>query len=101
MAEGAAREKVSLMDNLPKIPADRQIAQLRAIYENEADAKEKIEKYIPIEKQEKYEKNFLLFDRNNDGILDVEELREFLISIGQMISEEDLKDFYKELARQK
>ena len=42
-----------------------------------------------------------MFDRNNDGILDVEELREFLISIGQMISEEDLKDFYKELARQK
>lgn len=39
MAEGGAREKVTLMDNLPKIPADRQIAQLRAIYENEADAK--------------------------------------------------------------
>ena len=43
----------------------------------------------------------MLFDRNNDGILDIDELREFLISIGQMISEEDLKDFYKELARQK
>lgn len=43
----------------------------------------------------------MLFDRNNDGILDLDELREFLISIGQMISEEDLKDFYKELARQK
>jgi hypothetical protein len=28
------REKVSLTDNLPKIPADRQVAQLRAIYEN-------------------------------------------------------------------
>ena len=54
MAEGAARERVNLTDNLPKVPADRQIAQLRAIYENEADAKEKIEKYIPIEKQEKY-----------------------------------------------
>lgn len=26
------REKVTLMDNLPKIPADKQIAQLRAIY---------------------------------------------------------------------
>ncbi len=48
------REKVTLMDNLPKIPADRQIAQLRAIYEDESDAKEKIEKYIPPEKQEKY-----------------------------------------------
>lgn len=54
-----------------------------------------------MEKQEKYEKNFLLFDRNNDGILDLDELRQFLISIGQMISEQDLKDFYKELARQK
>jgi hypothetical protein len=31
----------------------------------------------------------------------LDELREFLISIGQMISEEDLKAFYKELARQK
>lgn len=41
------REKVTLMDNLPKIPADRQIAQLRAIYEDENDAKEKVEKYIP------------------------------------------------------
>jgi hypothetical protein len=101
MAEATTREKVTLMDNLPKIPAERQITQLRAIYENENDAKEKIEKYIPIEKQEKYEKNFLLFDRNNDGILDLDELREFLISIGQMISDDDLKDFYKELARQK
>jgi hypothetical protein len=89
------REKVTLMDNLPKIPADRQIAQLRAIYEDENDAKEKIEKYIPPEKQEKYEKNFNLFDRNNDGILDQDELKEFLISIGQMISDEDLRDFYK------
>ena len=43
----------------------------------------------------------MLFDRNNDGILDMDELREFLISIGQMISEDDLKDFYKELAKQK
>jgi hypothetical protein len=42
------REKVTLMDNLPKIAAERQIAQLRAIYENEGDTKEKIEKYIPI-----------------------------------------------------
>jgi hypothetical protein len=38
----STREKVTLMDNLPKIPADRQIAQLRAIYEDEADAKEKV-----------------------------------------------------------
>ena len=36
------REKVALTDNLPKVPADKQIAQLRSIYENEADAKEKI-----------------------------------------------------------
>ncbi len=33
--------------------------------------------------------------------MDLDELREFLISIGQMVSEDDLKDFYKELARQK
>lgn len=54
-----------------------------------------------MDKQEKYEKNFLLFDRNNDGILDLDELKQFLISIGQMISQQDLKDFYKQLARQK
>ena len=95
------REKVALTDDLPKVPASKQIAQLRAIYEDDNDAKEKIEKYIPLEKQEKYEKNFTLFDRNNDGLLDHDELREFLISIGQMISEEDLKDFYKELARKR
>ena len=69
------REKVALTDGLPKIPASKQIAQLRAIYEDDNDAKEKIEKYIPIEKQEKYEKNFTLFDRNNDGLLDQEELK--------------------------
>lgn len=69
------REKVTLTDGLPKIPASKQIAQLRAIYEDDNDAKEKIEKYIPIEKQEKYEKNFTLFDRNNDGLLDQEELK--------------------------
>jgi hypothetical protein len=34
-----AREKVTLMDNLPKIPAERQVAQLRAIYDNENEAK--------------------------------------------------------------
>jgi hypothetical protein len=28
-------------------------------------------------------------------------MREFLISIGQMINEDDLKDFYKELARKR
>ena len=48
------REKVTLMDGLPKVPASRQIATLRAIYEDDNDAKEKIEKYIPIERQEKY-----------------------------------------------
>ncbi len=43
MAEATGiREKVTLMDNLPKIPAERQIAQLRAIYENENDSKDKI-----------------------------------------------------------
>lgn len=36
------REKVSLSDNLPKVPAARQIATLRAIYEEDNDAKEKI-----------------------------------------------------------
>ena len=66
---------MALTDNLPKVPASKQIAQLRAIYEDDNDAKEKIEKYIPIEKQEKYEKNFTLFDRNNDGLLDQDELK--------------------------
>ena len=41
MTESALREKVTLSDNLPKIPAARQIAQLRSIYEDE-NAKEKI-----------------------------------------------------------
>jgi hypothetical protein len=45
------REKVALTDNLPKVPASRQVAILRAIYEEDNDAKEKIEKYIPIDKQ--------------------------------------------------
>ena len=36
------REKVSLMDNLPKVPAAKQIVTLRAIYEEDNDAKEKI-----------------------------------------------------------
>lgn len=45
----------------------------------------------------KYEKNFRLFDRNNDKLLIYEETKQFLISIGQMIPEEDLKQFYKEL----
>ena len=66
---------MALTDGLPKVAASKQIAQLRAIYEDDNDAKEKIEKYIPIEKQEKYEKNFTLFDRNNDGLLDQEELK--------------------------
>jgi hypothetical protein len=32
-------------------------------------------------------------------LLDYEELKEFLISIGQMLGEEDLKEFYKVLAQ--
>ena len=35
------REKVNLTDNLPKVPADRQIAQLKAIFEDASDAKDK------------------------------------------------------------
>jgi hypothetical protein len=53
MAE-SMREKVTLMDNLPKVPAKDQVELLRSIYENENESKEKIEKYIPMEKQEKY-----------------------------------------------
>jgi Ca2+-binding EF-hand superfamily protein len=45
----------------------------------------------------KYKKNFKLFDRNNDNLLIYDELKEFMISIGQMIPEGDLKEFYKEL----
>ncbi len=63
------------MDNLPKVAAREQVEVLRGIYENENESKDKIQKYIPMEKQEKYEKNFLLFDRNNDGILDLDELK--------------------------
>lgn len=47
----------------------------------------------------KYQNNFALFDRNDDKLLDYSELKEFLISIGQMISEEDLQEFYKVLAQ--
>jgi len=50
-----------------------------------------IEKYVPQDKMMKYEKNFKLFDRNNDNLLSYEESKEFLISIGQMINEDDLK----------
>lgn len=41
-----------------------------------------MEKYIPEEKKTKYLKNFALFDRNHDGLLIYEEVKEFLISIG-------------------
>lgn len=56
-----------------------------------------MDKYIPVEKMEKYQKNFDLFDRNRDGLLIYEEVKEFLISIGEMINEPDLKEFYKEM----
>lgn len=50
------REKVALANNLPKVPASKQIALLRTINEDNNDAKEKTEKYIPIEKQESIRK---------------------------------------------
>ena len=56
-----------------------------------------MDKYIPVEKMEKYQKNFDLFDRNRDGLLIYDEVKEFLISIGEMINEPDLKEFYKEM----
>lgn len=38
----SGREKVNLTDNLPKVSAPKQVALLRAIYEDDNDAKEKI-----------------------------------------------------------
>lgn len=85
---------MKLTDNLPKIPVRQRIEEIRRV----VDANEYImEKYIPDEKKRKYRKNFELFDRNYDELLIYEEVKEFLISIGQMIPEEDLREFYREM----
>lgn len=90
--EAVPREKVKLSDNLPKVPIRKRVDDIVHITsENEFI----MEKYIPEEKKIKYKKNFDLFDRNYDQRLIYEEVKEFLISIGQMIPEEDLKEFYK------
>lgn len=88
------REIVKLTDNLPKIPIKHRIEQIQSIIEGDGYI---MDKYIPVEKMEKYQKNFDLFDRNRDGLLIYDEVKEFLISIGEMINEPDLKEFYKEM----
>jgi Ca2+-binding EF-hand superfamily protein len=55
------------------------------------------EKYFPLEKQNKYLNNFKLFDRNYDEVLDYDELKEFMVSVGQIMPDAELEDFYKHL----
>jgi calmodulin len=59
------------------------------------------EKYIPIEKKKKFRENYNLFDRRNVEALDYDEMKEFLTSVGQMLPEDELEEFYKNLADQK
>jgi hypothetical protein len=75
-----APERVSLRDGLPKEDVKVVIQELEAL-----NLESLREKYIPTDKKLKYRDNFSLFDRRKNDSLDFEELKEFLISIGQML----------------
>ena len=94
MVEVQDYEKINLREGLPKQGAQEVLEELRRILFESENWKDK---YFPPERQSKYLNNFKLFDRNVDGMLDYEELKEFLISIGQVIPDTDLDEYYKYL----
>jgi len=80
----AVQRRVNLREGLPKIPTPQVIEELKThLYANETNK----EKYFPLDKQTKYQNNFRLFDRNYDQVLDFDELKEFMVSVGQVMPE--------------
>lgn len=92
--EAPPPRRVNLREGLPKLPTPQVIEDLKThLYANETNK----EKYFPLDKQNKYQNNFRLFDRNYDQVLDFEELKEFMVSVGQVMPDTELEDFYKHL----
>ena len=75
---------------LPKPSAEETIADLKKTLYYE----DNMRKFFPDDKKLRYEKNFDLFDRNQDKHINLSELEELLVSIGQELPEEDLVALY-------
>ena len=75
---------------LPKPSAEETIADLKKTLYYE----DNMRKFFPDDKKLRYEKNFDLFDRNQDKHINLPELEELLTSIGQELPQEDLVALY-------
>lgn len=54
-------------------------------------------RYFPDEVEKKYRDNFALFDRDGDERINYAELKELLVSIGQIFDDKELLELYEEL----
>lgn len=57
------------------------------------------EDFFPIEKDERYRKNFDLFDRDADNKINLEELKLLLKSVGEIFDDEELGQLYTVLLK--
>lgn len=83
-----------LNEGLPKPDPKVVIEEIKSIIFNEANFR----KFFPDSRKKKYMENFALFDRDNNDYIDLKELKELLISIGQPYPDNiELNELYNEL----
>jgi|ERR1711935_495024 len=79
----------------PKKTVKEILAELEEVYERKEG------EYFTPEMLDRYKKNFELFDRNNDAIITLEELKELLVSVNIVWDDmEMLEALYNELQKQ-
>lgn len=79
-----------LEEGLPKRDPKDIIADLKAtLYSNDT-----FSRYFDEDKESRYKQNFALFDRNKDSYINLEELKELLASLGQVLEETELEELY-------
>jgi len=94
MLETQKIERTKLTDGLPKQDAFSIIEELKEVlYSVEGN----MQRFFPEAKEKKYKDNFALFDRDNDGHINLSELKELLISINMTFTDDELEELYNEL----
>lgn len=83
-----------LNEGLPKPDPKDVIQEMRLILYRDLET---FSRFFPKEKEQRYRDNFKLFDRDSDNYINLKELKELLVSIGQTFPDEELEELYNEL----
>lgn len=82
-----------LNEGLPKPDPKIVIEEIKQILYHE----DNFNRFFPPEKKQRYDNNFNLFDRDGDSYINLKELKELLVSIGQTFPDDELEELYNEL----